>query len=275
MFSLKMAKLEFPRYSDNDPTKWFNRVEQFFEFQCTTEVQKVPLASLHNKGEANQWWQWLHRAYKEKEFEKLGNRIQCWMQKALVWTFMGGLRPDIAEGIRMFKSTSLKEAFSLPRMRDDQLLRQRKFTRTPPTNRPPLNLPSTMKHTTVPIKRLTWEEMQRRRAQGLCFNCDDKFSVGYNCRGPQLLLLEGNINEDSEGDINKDTEVSIDLSFDPGISLHALTGWSDAKTMRAMAKIERYKVAQIWDEIKKAAIGHAYMERIGKLAFAKPGLPYT
>jgi hypothetical protein len=35
-FSLKMAKLEFPKYSGDDTTKWFNRITQFFEFQGTT-----------------------------------------------------------------------------------------------------------------------------------------------------------------------------------------------------------------------------------------------
>ncbi|KAL2461844.1 NAD(P)-linked oxidoreductase superfamily protein [Abeliophyllum distichum] len=75
------------------------------------------------------------------------------------------LRPDIAEGIQMFQPKSLKEVFSLARMRDDQLLRQQRFTRAPPINRHPLNLPSPVKsQTTVPMKRLTWEEMQRRRA---------------------------------------------------------------------------------------------------------------
>ena len=58
-FSSKMAKLEFPKYSGDDPTKWFDRVAQFFEFQSKTENQKVSLASFHLEREANQWWQWL------------------------------------------------------------------------------------------------------------------------------------------------------------------------------------------------------------------------
>ncbi|KAF2299217.1 hypothetical protein GH714_030989 [Hevea brasiliensis] len=105
---------------------------EVFEYQGTTESQRVPLASFHLEGEANQWWQWLKRSYKEenkmvtweifhaelwarfgptdgedfdealskikqvgslreyqKEFEKLGNRVQGWTQRALVGTFMG------------------------------------------------------------------------------------------------------------------------------------------------------------------------------------------
>ncbi|KAJ0025410.1 hypothetical protein Pint_08014 [Pistacia integerrima] len=48
-----MAKLEFPRYSGDDPTEWFNRVDQFFEFQGTIETKKVSLASFHLEGEAS------------------------------------------------------------------------------------------------------------------------------------------------------------------------------------------------------------------------------
>jgi hypothetical protein len=49
-----MAKLKFPWFSDDEPTEWFNHVDQFFEFQGTTDAQKVLLASFHLKGEANQ-----------------------------------------------------------------------------------------------------------------------------------------------------------------------------------------------------------------------------
>ena len=42
---------------------------------------------------------------------------------------MGGLKAEIADGIKMFKPKSLKEAISLARMRDDQVSRQRKFTK--------------------------------------------------------------------------------------------------------------------------------------------------
>ena len=39
--SSKTAKLEFPRFSRDDPTEWFNRVNQFFEFQNTPEARRV------------------------------------------------------------------------------------------------------------------------------------------------------------------------------------------------------------------------------------------
>ncbi|KAL6331260.1 hypothetical protein AAG906_009688 [Vitis piasezkii] len=47
-FSSKIAKLEFPRFSGDDPTEWLNRVDHLFHL-----------------GEANQWWQWFRKAFAE------------------------------------------------------------------------------------------------------------------------------------------------------------------------------------------------------------------
>ncbi|GJV54173.1 putative mitochondrial protein [Tanacetum coccineum] len=35
----------------------------------------------------------------QKKFERLGNKVRGWTQKALVGTFMGGLKPEIVDGI--------------------------------------------------------------------------------------------------------------------------------------------------------------------------------
>ncbi|KAH9717618.1 hypothetical protein KPL71_021897 [Citrus sinensis] len=256
IFSSKMAKLEFPRYAGDDPTEWFSKVSQFFEYQGTSETQKVALASFHLEGEANQWWQWLHKAYKEegrtvtwtdfeeelwarfgptecedfdealsrvrqvgtlrdyqREFERLGNRVHGWTQKALVGTFMGGLKPEISDGIRMFKPKTLKEAISLARMQADQV--QRKFSQ-----------PFTVSRTsTSNVKRLTWDEMQRRRAQGLCFNCPEKFTVGHKCMGPQILFLEGST--DARNITYEENEIAAEVvptdRAKPKISFHSLS----------------------------------------------------
>ncbi|GJR11182.1 ribonuclease H-like domain-containing protein [Tanacetum coccineum] len=67
MFYLKLTKLELPTYrGDEDPTEWFIKVDQFFEYQGTPVTQKVSLASYHLQGESNQWWRWLCNAYQEE-----------------------------------------------------------------------------------------------------------------------------------------------------------------------------------------------------------------
>ena len=89
---------------------------------------------------------------------------------------------------------------------------------------------------TGPIKHLFWEEIQKRRVQGLCFNCNEHFTVGHKCQKPQLLLLEGNagastmvceeitsqqtLEADQDGDVGEVQEPELELE----ITLHALTG---------------------------------------------------
>lgn len=151
----------------------------------------------------------------QKEFERLGNRVKEWTQKALVGTFMGGHKSEIAEGIRMFKPHSLKEAFSLTN--ENSHGHQNSFV---------CNLTFQHKQTTPAsrMKGLTWEEMQRRRAQG-----------------PKLLLLEGSYSSNAEDETNEETII------EPHISLHALTGWTMSRTMRVPARIGPYEVAVLFD----------------------------
>lgn len=132
-------------------------------------------------------------------------------QKALS-TFMGGLISEIAEGIGIFK----------PRLRMNNLL----------------DLTSQIKTTkTITIKQFSWDKMQKKRAQGLCFNCNEKFTTCHKCRKPQLLLLERDlgVKEDSH------------MTNEPGISLHALTGWSTARAMRITPRICNQKSVVLID----------------------------
>ncbi|KAH9647661.1 Wall-associated receptor kinase-like 22 [Citrus sinensis] len=127
-FPSRLAKLEFPRYSGDDPTEWFNRVTQFFDYQETTDDQRVVLASFHlEDGQLVTWKAFVEELWArfgptecedfdealsrvkqtsslrdyQKEFERLGNRVHGWTQRALVGTFMGGLKPEISEEIRI------------------------------------------------------------------------------------------------------------------------------------------------------------------------------
>ena len=268
------AKIEFPRFAGDDPTEWFNRVAQFFEFQRTPEDQKVSLAYFY----LDQWWQWLNRTYKEenrtmtwtmfaeelwarfgstdgedfdealshitqsgslwdyqREFEKLGNRVHGWTQKALVGTFMGGLKLEVADGIRMFKPKTLKEAISLAKTRDEQLTRQRRFARPIPQNRPLATITPVNQRVAISPKRLGWEKMQKRRAQGLCFSCNERLTPGHKCQGPRMLLIQG-YNNSQENEEEAETEGNREEELE--VFIHALTGWSSPRTMRVAASIK-------------------------------------
>jgi hypothetical protein len=93
------------------------------------------------------------------------------------------------------------------------------------------------------MKRLTWSEMQSRRAQGLCFHCDERFVLGHKCKRSQLLLLEDSYKEE---DIDNEGAHTI-FQEEPEISLHALTGWSTARTMHVSAKVGLHELIVLID----------------------------
>ncbi|KAJ0033974.1 hypothetical protein Pint_26269 [Pistacia integerrima] len=144
---------------------------QFFEYQGTIANQKVSMAAYHLEGEANQWWQWLRRTLQEKghiiSWEKF--EVELWacfgpsgcevFDEALSRIRQLGTLRDFQ---REFEKLGNKEAINLARMRDEQLTRQQRFTRTPPT-RTPLALPQTTRVAPAtairPIKRFSWEEI--------------------------------------------------------------------------------------------------------------------
>lgn len=165
----------------------------------------------------------------QKEFERLGNRLHGWTQQALVGTFMGGLKLEISEEIRMFRPKTLNEAISLARMKDEQLTRQRKLVRPTFSNRAFSTSPIANRNSpATPYKRLTWDEMQRRRAQGLCFNYNEKFTAGHRCTKAQLLILES---EEDPGETIKATTHPEEL-HDPKITFYALN-WLDSTASNA------------------------------------------
>lgn len=53
-FVSKTERLEFSKFSGDDPDEWLSKAEQFFEYQGTTPAHKIALASFHMQDEANQ-----------------------------------------------------------------------------------------------------------------------------------------------------------------------------------------------------------------------------
>uniref|UniRef100_A0A6N2K6M2 Uncharacterized protein n=1 Tax=Salix viminalis TaxID=40686 RepID=A0A6N2K6M2_SALVM len=92
---------------------------------------------------------------------------------------MGGLKLEITDGIRMFKPKSLKDASSLIQMRDEQLNHQRRAIR--PIGKPLIDFqPQPKPKPASPMKKLLWDEMQKRRAHGTV-----DFIFGISCSSSQ------------------------------------------------------------------------------------------
>ncbi|KAF1870520.1 hypothetical protein Lal_00003726 [Lupinus albus] len=98
------------------------------------------------------------------------------------------LRPHhIAEALSLAKLVESKIKDSKPlfyrpqRPTYNQTFNPLPSPHNPNTSRPPTTI------NPLPIKCLTTAQMQERRAQGLCYNCDEKYIVGHKCQ-PKLFL---------------------------------------------------------------------------------------
>jgi hypothetical protein len=159
--------------------------------------------------------------------------------------FTAGLGEPLQTDVELQRPASLEDAMGLARAYE------RRSTAVAPPSTPaalrssskpsgitttPTPQPTTTTTLGAPVKprappgtrlsRLTLEEMARRREEGLCFNCPEKFSRDHlkQCskKGIYLLEMDG---DDFAGDIFVD---------DSGIeiSLNALSGMSTGQTMR-------------------------------------------
>lgn len=149
------------------------------------------------------------------------NKVSNWSEEALMGTYLGGLHPSISDNVRMFSPKTLKTVINLARLHDDQLQRQKRTftprTHMTQTSSSPNNravIPSHSQTTTTTTrdssqqvpKRLSWEEMRRKRSLGLCFSCDEKYTQGHRCRTSQLLLMAGADVDDTDDDVFHEVE---------------------------------------------------------------------
>ncbi|KAL4580818.1 hypothetical protein LXL04_017022 [Taraxacum kok-saghyz] len=129
----------------------------------------------------------------QSAFEKLSNRVTDFGPEALLNCFLSGLRADFQNEIFIHHPTSLHQAYGLAKLVEDKLHAQFESPVTPinppPSTRPLLVAPPSA-NSPLPIKKLNPAEMQKRRAEGLCYNCPAVYKPGHQCTPPKFLLLQ-------------------------------------------------------------------------------------
>ncbi|XP_024022962.1 uncharacterized protein LOC112092044 [Morus notabilis] len=103
------------------------------------------------------------------------------------------------------------------------------------------------------FRRLSFEEIQQKRARGLCYWCDEKFSPRHRCKLRQLQVLlaaeddfgreEGHL-EEGEATLEEEEEVGEETA---ALSLNSIQGFTIAKTMKLQGTIGGREVAVLVD----------------------------
>ena len=134
-------------------------------------------------------------AYK-LEFEALSNRIRELSPRHKLSCFLSGLKDDIRLPVKMLNPSTLNAAFGLAKIQEEYLLANKRNSKNVQEQIRPsiLGAPklTTGNETKIklPIKRLSPAQVEERRKKGMCYNCDDKWSLDHKCKGAKLFLLE-------------------------------------------------------------------------------------
>ncbi|XP_070022382.1 uncharacterized protein [Nicotiana sylvestris] len=135
-----------------------------------------------------------------------------------------------------------------------------KFTQ--PSNKTPHNHTPSLKPTYRNAKRLTPAEMEERRSKGLCYNCDEKYSFGHVCKNKRQLfsmkaeegIEEVELEEEVMFDpaqlltmIGQGLETDAEGSILPHVSVHAINGLHDFRTMRVAVSVKGKAVQVLID----------------------------
>ncbi|KAL4590005.1 hypothetical protein LXL04_002923 [Taraxacum kok-saghyz] len=213
----------------------------------------------------------------QSEFEKISNRVNGLTPDALLNCFLSGLRTDIRNELAILHPTSLNQAYGLAKLVEDKfnaIKPKYPFHRsysapssstsgnptpiTTGTNTNPPQLPSASKailptppnpQTNLPFTRLTPEALQKRRREGLCFKCPEKFTPGHKCNPPQFFLVVDN--EDHEPEIvleppSPTTIETIDHQYF-ALSTAAFFGISSPQALRVTGFINQQPVTILVD----------------------------
>lgn len=181
------------------------------------------------------------------QFEKLLNEVEGQTEESLITFFIGGLKPDIKNQLKIARLLSLRKALATAKVYESNKSFKpwKNFTTTGKTEPLIKNPPG---ETGVPIVRrtLTIEERKERTVKGLCFNCEEQYFPGHRCKGKLFRL-------DTEQDclmkvINMEADaVEVNANEDIEISLHALSGSYNPRTIRMTGAIRGQQLTMLID----------------------------
>lgn len=114
-----------------------------------------------------------------------------------------------------------------------------KFMPRPAVNGEASSPPGVTSRTTAATRRLSREEVNRCRDLNLCFNCNEKYSPCHICKGGKVWSMEIYVEEGKNDDLEEDA--------DEHISINALTGQTNYRTMHFSGNIENHHVQFLVD----------------------------
>ena len=180
-----------------------------------------------------------------QQFQKMSLRVEGIPNDKLLDLFIGTLKDNIQHEGCLFVPTSLEKAFMVARKVESQNLVMATRRTTPNTSRESNVLFANPTQCT----RLTPQQLEERRAKGLFFNCDSKYSKGHKCAKKKLFYRDCEEEETNEQEPSQveESEETTSKEITPTISCHALARIFTPQTLKIEGYIKRIKVTLLID----------------------------
>eukprot|EP00253_Pinus_taeda_P006087 PITA_06087 len=100
--------------------------------------------------------------------------------------------------------------------------------------------------------RLTPQQLEDKRAKGLCYSCDSKHTKGNKCAEKKLFYIDCEEEEEKEQERSKEEDIIQEQSLNeeqmnPTISCNALAGITTPQTIKIEGQIKKKKVIVLID----------------------------
>ncbi|KAL0324846.1 UNVERIFIED_CONTAM: hypothetical protein Scaly_1641400 [Sesamum calycinum] len=213
---MKCSKVELLKFDGDDLRGWVFKCEQFFEVDDTPSGAKAKLAAVHLEGRALQW----HQVYMKS---RLTREVPNWEEyvRALYDRFGTQLYDD-----PMAELMNLKQVGTVQDYLDkfDELL-----------NRVDLLEAYVVSCLLAGLRSdIFVQELDEKRAKGLCFVCDEEYTIGHQYSGRKQLYFMVVFEDEEEELVAQGSDESktvcaidngdVDAAHDYYVSMDAMTG---------------------------------------------------
>ena len=176
-----------------------------------------------------------------EEFQKLNIKVKDIPKEHRIDVFIGTLKDNIQHDFCLWEPDSLEKALRLARKMERKIMATRKHT-THNNKDGSVAAPSPPQ----PI-RLTPQQLEEKRAKGLCYSCDSKYTKGHKCAEKKLFYIDCEEEEEKEQERSKEEDILQEQSLDkkemnPTISCNALAGITTPQTINIEGQIKKKKV---------------------------------
>ncbi|KAJ1407426.1 Retrotransposon gag domain [Sesbania bispinosa] len=278
----RLARIDFPRFNGENVNQWLYQCNNFFSIDNTPDPIRVQLAIVHLEGRALQWHTTLSKTlncsslcwadYAQLVIARFGDvcddpmaELMQLRQKSSVVEYHKEFdsiitRLSLPENYtlscflaRMYEAanapTSLSNAKNVVGSSNNAgiVKNQKGLLGVKPVSAPkPIPSTSSQKETATSKfktgKTLTPTFMSERRANGLCYFCDEPYSHEHSLTHKKLQVHVLEVLEDKETVEEPSVLAEFYDADELQISVHALSGVANFKTMRVTGHYQKHPV---------------------------------